>query len=321
MTRRMQSLLGQSGGAPQEPQEGHPDGSWRADALGKSRHARLTEHVREPLDDCDSEKARRLCAEVSRHLLADFAPALLWVAPAERLRCQVLATWVRTLFDFARQTGVEGERLAALNRLEFTLEQSLEGPVVGQPVFVAMALEEGRRAWSRPALDALMAAARRRIVRPRLSTAAEVEADSKQLATAICGALLPSEPADSIVTLAAALLRLRSLVDLGEAMRRDQAALPVAELPSKGDVEGPVGSERLDAAVRSELGRIRPVLTDTTALRAAPGEYRAGLRYLRVAGCALANRIDRCGSQVATAPPRLGLGARLGILLRSRFPG
>lgn len=316
----MESLLGQSGGAPEDLREHHPDGSWRADALAKSRHARLTEHLREPLDEQDPGRSRQLCAAVCRDLLGDFAPALMGVASAERFRCQVLACWLRTLFDFARQPGVEGERLAALNRLGFSLEQSLGGEPVGQPVFVGMALEESRRAWPRGALDLLMASARRRVVQPRLSTPAEVENDASELAGAICLALVGQEPAPAAVALCAGLLRLRSLLDLGAAMRRDQAGLPLSELPSRGDLRELVDRRRVDGAVRSELARIRPALEDADSVRSAEQEYRAAASYLRRAGLALADRIERLGWEVVSAPPQLGLGSRLGLLIRSRMP-
>ncbi|HBL25642.1 MAG TPA: hypothetical protein DD490_02275, partial [Acidobacteria bacterium] len=70
------------------------------------------------------------------------------------------------LFDFARQRGVDGERLAQINRWELTLETALSGVPVGQPVFVRMAREERRRAWPTAALDEIAACARRRAIRP-----------------------------------------------------------------------------------------------------------------------------------------------------------
>ena len=315
----MESLLGQSGGEPDETRERHPDGSWRADALGRSRHARLAEQVREPLDDRDPETARRVCAEVCRELLGDFAPALVWVAGSERLRCQVLATWLRSLFDFARQPGIEGERLAALNRLEFSLEQSLGGSVVAQPVYVAMALEEARRPWPRPALETLLAAARRRVLRPRLAAPDEVEADTEELAGAICDALWDAPASERLVAQVAALLRLRGLLDLGHAMRRDQATLSLEDLPATGDPRRPLDRGLIDGAVRGELERLLPSLRDASATAAAPPEYRAALRFLRLAGLELAERTEALGWEVTSRPPRLGLGGRLALLARSRF--
>src|SRR5690242_126899 len=108
------------------PRDSHPEAAdWRADALARSQHSRLSAELRAPAEDHDGERAAALCAELARGLLADFAPALVFLAPEERRRAQALLAYGRTLFDFARQRGVEGERLAEINRFEFTLETAL----------------------------------------------------------------------------------------------------------------------------------------------------------------------------------------------------
>src|SRR6476620_6455960 len=100
-------------GPADPPSDHHPDGGeWRADALARSRHSRLDGEIRAPAEDHDAERAAELCAGLARDLLADFAPALVFLAPGERRRAQALLAYGRTLFDFARQRGVEGERLA-----------------------------------------------------------------------------------------------------------------------------------------------------------------------------------------------------------------
>jgi hypothetical protein len=319
-----ESLLGQPGGAPAEapgdaPRERHPDGSWRADALGRSRHARLSEHLREPLDDRDPARAREICAEAARGLLGDLAPALMLMPPAERFRTQVLATWARTLFDFARQTGVEGERLAALNRLGYGLEQSLAGEPPGQPVFVGLALEESRRPWPREALDALLGAARRVVVSSQPETVEDLERDTVALASALVTALAGRPPDAPLAAQGAGLIRLRAVLDLGETLRRDRAALPASELPPAGDPRGSLDRGAIDAAVRSELARLRPLLADRRAAAGAPPELRPAARYLRRAGATLAARAERIGWEVVSSPPRLGLGARLRVLALARL--
>src|SRR5262249_58272530 len=85
---------------------------WRADALARSRHSRLDEEVRAPESDFDEHKALDLCGDICRGVLGDFAPALLLLSSLERQRVQTLLAYVHTLFDFARQHGVEGEKLA-----------------------------------------------------------------------------------------------------------------------------------------------------------------------------------------------------------------
>jgi hypothetical protein len=179
------------GGADGEPGETeirdqHPEGAaWRADALAGSRHRRLADEIPPPLEDFDPEHAAALCAEVCREWLGDYAPGLALLPPGERRRVQALAAYARTLYDFARQRGLQGERLAQINRWEFALETALAEKPVGQPVFVAMAGCERERPWPRQALDEIAAAARRRAMldeRPRR------QADDQQVARAVLGA-------------------------------------------------------------------------------------------------------------------------------------
>ena len=93
----------------------------------------------EPAEDFDEEKAGLLCAQRTRELLGDFAPGLLLLPAGERQRVQALSAYARTLFGFARQSGIEGERLAEINRFEYTLESALSGIPVGQPVVLRLA--------------------------------------------------------------------------------------------------------------------------------------------------------------------------------------
>jgi len=316
----MESLLGQQGGERETVRDGHPDDSWRADALGSSRHARLTDHIREPLDDRDPDRAARICAVACRNLLRDFAPAVLLLPGAERSRCRALTVFALTLFDFASQPGVEGERLAALNRIEFTLEEALSGAGVGQPTFVRLAVEESLRPWPREAFDEIVRLARRRIVEPRLETAAEIVAESEALARAIATALGPSDPDDEVVRLGAAALRLRGVLDLGEALRHHRPRLPLAELPPAGDPGSPLDRQTVDRAVRQEIHRVRAAIVSARRLSAAsPRPHRRALRFLRLASLELAARVDDLGWRVVATPPRLGATKRVNLLLRARL--
>src|SRR5260370_39639002 len=100
-------------GAPRGEGRGGGEGeAWRADSLSRSRHSRLDAEVSRPTEDFDEEKAAGLCADIARAVLGDFAPALLLLPATERRRAQALVAYAHTLFDFARQHGVEGERLA-----------------------------------------------------------------------------------------------------------------------------------------------------------------------------------------------------------------
>lgn len=155
-------------GANATPRDGTADPSWRADALGRSRHSRLASEVREPLDDADPERAERMCAEVTRDALGDFAPALLLLSADRRRRTQALTAWTVALFDFALRpglAGLDGDRLAQINAWEFRTEEALDGNPPGQPVFVTMARENETRPWPREALDRVVAAARSAAVR------------------------------------------------------------------------------------------------------------------------------------------------------------
>src|SRR6202035_3733976 len=127
MTARAEPGTREAGG----PRDRHPAGpEWRADALARRRHSRLDEEIRQPAGDDDPQRAEELCADLCRNLLGDFAPALLLLRRDDRRRAQALAAYAHTLFDFARQHGVEGEKLAQINRWEFTLELALSGQAV-----------------------------------------------------------------------------------------------------------------------------------------------------------------------------------------------
>src|SRR6185295_8091703 len=210
------------------------DAGGRADALARSTHSRLEAEISQPAEDFDEEKAVAVCAEIARNLLGDFAPALLLLPGADRRRVQGLLAYASTLFDFARQRGVEGERLAQINRWEWTLEAALAGQRVGQPVFLRMARENERRPWPVDALDELAACARRRATRAQPATVAEAEIDALSLGRAVAAALLEKRLTAEIDGLATALVRLWSLQYLGEEAGRGRCALPASEV-SPGD--------------------------------------------------------------------------------------
>ena len=57
--------------------------------------------------------------------------------------------------------------MAAINRWEYVLEQTLEGRPPGQPIFVRIAELERQTPWSREGFDLLHACARQRAAVPR----------------------------------------------------------------------------------------------------------------------------------------------------------
>ncbi|MCP4203456.1 MAG: hypothetical protein GY769_16180 [bacterium] len=146
------------------PRNGVPDASWRADALGRSRHSRLADEMRPPSNDPDPARAELVCSRIARQALGDFAPALILLSKKRRRRAQVLTAWTVTLFDLACRpglAGLDGDRLAQINAWEFRTEEALDGGPPGEPVFVAMANENQIEPWPQEALDRLVACARR----------------------------------------------------------------------------------------------------------------------------------------------------------------
>lgn len=301
--------------------EGRPEGEeWRADSLARSRHSRLDAEISRPAEDFDEEKAAALCAEIARQLLGDFAPALLLLSGAERRRAQALLAYASTLFDFARQRGVEGERLAQINRWEFTLEAALAGQPVGQPIFLRMARENERRRWPADALDELAACARRRATRAQPATVADAEVDALSLGRAVAAALLEKSLNAEVDGLASALVRLWSLQRLGEEIGRGRCPLPASEA-AEGD-DGRFDPARLLAAARRECQRLRAhLLRAPRGLVDLPRGYRRAAVFSLLAALRLLTEIEDAGTDLLGAPPHLGIGSRIGLLLRARWVG
>jgi phytoene/squalene synthetase len=312
----VQSLLGSG-----RPRDEHPEGEeWRADSLARSQHSRLDTEISPPAEDYDEERAAALCAEIARGLLGDFAPALLLLPAAERRRAQALLAYAATLFDFARQRGVEGERLAQINRWEFTLETALAGQPVGQPVFLRMARENERRRWPVDALDELVSCARRRATRAQPATVADAEVDALSLGRAVAAALLERKLNAEIDGLASALVRLGSLQRLGEEIDRGRCPLPASETAEEGD--GKFDPVKLLEAVSRECRRIRSrLLRAPRGLVDLPAGYRHAAVFSLLAALRLLTEIEDPESRLLETPPRLGIGARVGLLIRARWVG
>lgn len=302
--------------------EQHPTGEeWRADALAQSGHSRLAGELRAPQDDFDEERAAEVCGAICRNLLGDFAPALLLLSRLERQRVQALLAYTHTLFDFARQHGVEGERLAQINRWELTLETALSGQPVGQPIFVRMAREQRRRAWHTPALDDLAACARRRAIRPRPATPAEADADATRLARAAAAALLGQEPPGEVNDFLGALVRLRTLQLAGGEIGRNRWPIAASELPDDWSVTGSLPDPRsLLEAVHRECARLRlRLLRAPRGLVELPAGHRRAAVFCLLASLRLLAGLEDGGPEVLEAPPQLGVFARLGLLARARW--
>jgi len=292
---------------------------WRADALARSPHSRLDQEVRRPDEDFDEERALALCAAITRNLLGDFAPALVLLPTLDRQRVQALLAYAFTLFDFARQRGAEGERLAQINRWQFTLEAALTGQPVGQPVFVRMEREQRRRAWPTEALDEIAACARRRATRPRPATPEEADADAERLAEAVGNALLGQTPGGEVNAFTAALIRLRSLRNLGSEIDGRRNPFPLSEMPEEWQSSEPAPRQLLEAAKR-ECSRLRPrLLRAPRGLLDLPRGYRHAAVFCLLAALHLLTKIEQSGEELLRTPPQIGIATRLGLLLRARW--
>ncbi len=290
-------------------------GEWRTDALGDSRHSRLEEEIRPPAEDFDEAKALEVCARITRDLLGDFSPALILLSVYERQRVQTLLAYTQTLFDFARQRGVQGEKLAQINRWEFTLETTLSGQPVGQPVFVRMAREQKRRPWSTEALDGIAACARRRATRLRPLTPEEADADAERLARAAASALLGGPPPGEIGAFAGALIRLRRIQLLGSEV--DGRRNPLAESDLSEDDETP---ERLVKAAQRDCGRLRTrLLKAPRGLVDLPAGYRRAAVFCLLAALELLTQIEEGDTPLLKQPPQIKVMTRVGLLLRARW--
>jgi hypothetical protein len=285
--------------------------------MAASRHSRLLDELRLPQAEEDPAAATRLCGEICRKALRDLAPALILLPAADRRRAQALAAYALVLFDFARQSGLEGERLSQINRWQFHLEEALGGEPTAQPIFLCLQLEERRLPWDREALDGLADAARRRVACRRPATAKARSAEVEQLAMAVCSALRDDAGA-AASRLAAGLVRLFSLLDLDEGLRRHDARLPRQELPDDWHGTADPQTSSLAEAVRRECGRIRPLLS-LPRRGELPPTWRRSARFLALAGRQLLTKAAQMGPAIATQPPRLGIGNRLTLLLRARF--
>lgn len=271
------------------PRDGESAEDWRADALARSRHSRLASELREPLDQRDPERAERVCAEVTRDALGDFAPALILLSPERRRRVQALTAWTVALFDLALRpglAGLDGDRLAQINAWEFRTEEALEGSPPGQPVFVLLEREERERPWPREALDEIVASARQMALTARQSSAPSAgdrgeDAASERLGRALAAALVADEVEQPAAAEPLAILLGISI----ELARRASSSLPSEE------------QDRLLAT----LSRL--------ALADAPGGWRPAARYVRRA---LVARI-----RAGTPRNGLGLATRLRLLALS----
>lgn len=307
---------------PREARDAVPgDGSGRidgrGDGLAPSAHGRFAELAAPPQDDFDPERAVALCAGVCRAALGDFAPALLLLPEIERRRAQAVAAFILTLFDFARQRGADGERLAQINRWEFTLEAALAGERIGQPIFLRLGEEQRRRALSNDGLDALFAAARTRATLSRPADPDDAARRRALLARGLALTLVGDPASEATVEFASGLLGLQALLSLGGELAGGRCPLPESELPGVPPVPPP---ERVAAAVAAECRRLQPLLLrGGRAAREVPLTFRRPAAFLVLASTRLLARVEESGTALLGQPPHLGPLERLALVARSRW--
>ncbi|MDI9630312.1 MAG: hypothetical protein QM311_02470 [Acidobacteriota bacterium] len=292
-------------------------GAWRGEALAPSAHGRFAALAAPPRDDFDSARATALCADVCRAALGSLAPALTLLPPTERRRAQAVAAFALTLFDFARQRGVDGDRLAQINRWEFTLEAALGGERIGQPIFLRLGEEQRRRPFSTAGLDALFAAARGRATVERPSDPAEAAERRELVARGLVLTLIGDGASPATVEFAAGLLGIQALLTLGTELAGGRCPLPVSELPSILPAPPAVA---LATAVAAESRRLQPLLLrGARAVREVPLTFRRAGAFLVLASTRLLARVEEAGPSLLRRPPRLGASERLRLVLRSRW--
>lgn len=277
------------------------------------------------MGEIDEQRALDVCGDICRGLLGDFAPALLLLTALEKQRVQALLAYTHTLFDFARQHGLAGERLAQINRWEYTLDTVLSGEPVAQPIFIRMAREQRRRAWPVRALDDLSACARRRAIRPRPSTPEQADAEAERLARAVASVLLGQEPPGEVSGFLGALIRLRTLQILGTEVGRNRWPVAVSELPEErigrmALVDGRPDPAQLIEVVHRECARLRlRLMRAPRGLVELPPGYRRAAVFCLLASLRLLTGLEDGGPEVLRTPPQIGLGSRLALLSRARW--
>ena len=97
-----------------------------------------------------------------------------------------------------------------------------------------------------------------------------------------------------------------------------------AELPERWSAAGAPDRRSLAASLRRECARLIEALAAFESPAPLPRDWvprnwRRALRYSVLAAHRLVVRIDRSGADALESPPRLGVGERLWLLLRSRW--
>ncbi|GMU66630.1 MAG: hypothetical protein AMXMBFR36_29040 [Acidobacteriota bacterium] len=255
-------------------------------------------------------------AAAPRRLLGDAADALRLLPQRERERAAILAAWFEALGATAGEGDPVEARLARLHRSAYLLARGLAGEPSDAPFVRAFAAENERRSFTRPALDTLIAGARRAIEHPRPAHAAEWEARLAESGGAFATALAGTAASPATIEAVAALARLHALAALPVGLAAGRCQLPVEALPEPLQYRT---RQEIAAAVAGECDALRPqMLRGARALAEVPLTFRRALAWLLSTGFDLLGRIEVHPEALAAAPARLSWWTRHATLWRIR---
>lgn len=246
----------------------------------------------------------RFVASAPERALGDLAPAVRLLPPLERERAAILTAWTGALLATAAEADAAERRLARLHRSALLLARALGGEPSGSPFVRAFVAEHQRRSFTRPALDALLAAARARIAASRPATREDWELRARGVAAPFVQALSGADPAPASVDAAAALYRLLALRALPGDFAVGRTQLPAADLAEPLQYRS---AEEVAAAVAAECESVRPLLLrGARAVAEAPLTFRRPLSFLLEAALHLLGEIDVHPEALLARAPRLG---------------
>jgi phytoene/squalene synthetase len=255
-------------------------------------------------------------AGAPRRLLGELAEVVSLLPVRERERAAILAAWVEALMATADESDALERRTARLNRSAYLLARALAGEPSDAPFVRAFAAESARRAFTRPALDALLGAARRRAERSRPRTVAEWDEEARTIGESVAAALAGTRPSVATVEAAAGLYRLLLLRGLPDGLAAGRVRLPEKSLPEPLQYRS---REEISAAAAGECEAIRPLLLrGARALGEVPLTYRRPLAFLLSAAIALLGEIEVHPEALTRRAPRLSWWTRRSTLWRVR---
>lgn len=265
----------------------------------------------------DEEGLARAAALDARARLGDFAPALGLLTGHERRRAELLLAWSGALAGTAAEEGEAAPRVARLHRAAFHLARALGGEPAESAFLRLLAAEAGRRAFGRPALDGLLAAARAEIETPRPATPEALAAHANDFARAFALGLAGGELPPAALDLAAGLLRLSRLLALPGELARGRCPLALSALPAPLQYRR---VEEVGAAVLAEAEALRPLLLrGARAAAEVPLTFRRPLVFLVPAALELLGAVEERPQELARRAPRLSPWSRRRAYWRARW--